>query len=70
VNPAEIALRFALDYPGPDSTLIGVSNLEQLASSLRVLEMSADDELLKKIDDAIGDAMDMRWHEGLAENFE
>ena len=44
--------------------------MDQLASSLRVLDMTADEELLSKIDVAIGSAMNMRWHEGLAENFD
>jgi aryl-alcohol dehydrogenase-like predicted oxidoreductase len=70
MNPAEVALRFALDYPGPDSTLIGVSDEAQLASSLSVLELELPEGLMADIDAAIGSALNMRWHDGLPENYE
>ena len=70
LNTAEVALRFALDYEGPDSTLIGVSSEEQLASSLSALELELPAELLNEIDEAVGSAINLRWHEGLKENFE
>lgn len=70
MNPAEVALRFALDYLGPDSTLIGVSDEAQLQSCLNVLEMELPAGLLEEIDAAIAPAMNMRWHDGLPENFE
>jgi L-galactose dehydrogenase len=70
MNPAEVALRFALDYPGPDSTLIGVSDEAQLQSCLSVSEMEMPEGLLKELDLAIAPALNMRWHEGLPENYE
>lgn len=70
MNPAEVALRFALDYPGPDSTLIGVSDEAQLQSCLSVSEMEMPAGLLNELDLAIAPALNMRWHEGLPENYE
>ena len=70
MNTAEVALRFALNYSGPDSTLIGVSDEAQLHSSLSVLEMALPEDLLAEIDAAIGSALNKRWHDGLPENYE
>ena len=69
-NVAEVALCYALNYAGPHSTLIGVANEEQLASSLAATEQEVPEELQADIDDAVGGALDLRWHEGLPENFE
>jgi len=69
-NVAEVALRFSLDYEGPHSTLIGVSTEEQLRSCLSALDTETPPELLAAIDDAVGDALDLRWHDGLPENYD
>ena len=70
LNVAEVALRFALDYEGPHSTLIGVGTEEQLSSSLSALDSELSPELLASIDEAIGDSMNLRWHDGLPENYD
>ena len=70
VNVAEVALRFALDYEGPHSTLIGVGDEEQLRSSLNAMEADLPEGLLAEIEVAIGAAMNLRWHDGLPENYE
>jgi aryl-alcohol dehydrogenase-like predicted oxidoreductase len=67
---AQVALCYALNYAGPHSTLIGVANEEQLASSLGATEQEIPEELQARIDDAIGGALDLRWHDGLPENFD
>jgi len=69
-NVAEVALRFAIGYEGPHTTLIGVSDEAQLVSSLSALEHELSDELLSELDDAVGAALDLRWHDGLAENYD
>jgi len=69
-NVAEVALKFALSYEGPHSTLIGVGNEEQLSSCLKAAETDISTSLIEEIDHAIGDAMDLRWHDGLPENYE
>jgi len=69
-NVAEVALRYALDYEGPHSTLIGVADEEQLASSLSAVEQDISQELQAELDEAVGEALDMRWHDGLPENYE
>lgn len=70
LNVAEVALRFSLDYEGPHSTLIGVGTEDQLASSLSVLESQAPPGLLAEIDAVVVDALDLRWHDGLPENYD
>ena len=69
-NVAEVALRFAIGYEGPHTTLIGVSDEAQLNSSLSALEQELSDELLSDLDDAVGAALDARWHDGLPENYD
>jgi len=69
-NVAEVALAFAASYEGPHSTLIGVSNEEQLQSCLSAIEQDISDALRTELDEAVGDALNMRWHDGLAENFD
>ena len=70
LNVAEVALRFALDYEGPHSTLIGVGTEDQLESCLSTLERENPKALLDEIDAAIGEAMNMRWHDGLPQNYD
>ncbi|MCH2104670.1 MAG: aldo/keto reductase [Planctomycetes bacterium] len=69
-NVAEVALRFAMGYEGPHTTLMGVSDEAQLDSSLSALEQELSDELLSDLDDAVGGALDARWHDGLEENYD
>jgi L-galactose dehydrogenase len=70
LNIAEVALRFALDQDGIDSTLLGVASEDQLASSLKALTSENPPELMDAIDASIGDALNLRWHEGLPENYD
>jgi L-galactose dehydrogenase len=69
LNIADVALRFAIDQPLTDSILIGVATEEQLASSLSVLDTENPPDLMQAIDASLGDEIDLRWHEGLPENF-
>ena len=69
LNIADVALRFAIDQPLTDSILLGVATEEQLASSLSVLDTENPPDLMQAIDASLGDEIDLRWHEGLPENF-
>lgn len=69
-NVAEVAICYALAYEGPHSTLIGVANEAQLASSLEAAGQEISEELQAEIDEAVAGAMDLRWHDGLQENYE
>ena len=68
VEPAVAALRFCLDHPYVGSTLVGMSNREQVETNLKALEFQLDSALLERIRAAAGSAMDVTWRSGRIEN--
>ena len=69
-NVAEVALCYAVNYEGPHSTLIGVADEDQLNSSLAAIEQDIPEALQEELDAAVGGALNMRWHDGLPQNFD
>jgi L-galactose dehydrogenase len=65
---SEVALRFCFDHPGVTSTLVGMADRKTVDATLKALEMRSDPELLVEIREAIGEAYNVTWPSGLAEN--
>jgi L-galactose dehydrogenase len=68
-NVAEVAICYALAYEGPHSTLIGVADEAQLSSSLDAMTQEITEEFQLEMDEAVAGAMNLRWHDGLPENY-
>jgi len=49
INISDIAIKFAMDYKGVDSTLIGIGRMNSLVRSLRAIELDIDDEHIKHV---------------------
>lgn len=69
LDPAEVALKFCLDYPGAASTLVGLSSSEHVQRNLKAMELSLDAELLQQIAAAVAPVKDLTWPSGLEENY-
>jgi L-galactose dehydrogenase len=69
IDVSEVALRFCFDHPGVASTLIGMADRKTVDATLKALEMRSDPELLAEIRATIGEAYNVTWPSGLAENY-
>ncbi|MEM7310339.1 MAG: aldo/keto reductase [Planctomycetota bacterium] len=65
---AQVALRFALDYGGAASTLVGLRSAEELERNLSAFDAPVEPELLARIEAAVAPLLNRTWHEGLPEN--
>ncbi len=69
-----IALRFSLDHPYVSSTLVGMSNRQQVKANLRVLEeqggSNGDHELLAGIRAILAPVSGRTWPSGRVENYD
>jgi L-galactose dehydrogenase len=65
---ATLALRFCLDHPYVSTTLVGVSNAQEVVSNLRALDESFPSELLAQVDRIVAPVKDMAWQTGRPEN--
>ncbi|MBI1355262.1 MAG: hypothetical protein GC160_13015 [Acidobacteria bacterium] len=63
-----LALRFCLDHPYVSTTLVGMSNREQLAMNLAALDFEIDAALLRKIRSLLEPVSGRIWASGLPEN--
>jgi L-galactose dehydrogenase len=68
LDPALVALRFCVEHPYVASTLVGMSNCEQVETNLKALEFEIDPALLVQIQEIVGPAKDVVWPSGAPEN--
>ncbi|MBV9223091.1 MAG: aldo/keto reductase, partial [Acidobacteriaceae bacterium] len=68
VEPATVALRFCLAHPYLSSTLVGMSNRQQLEENLRALDREPDGELLAQIEALVAPVAGITWASGRKEN--
>jgi L-galactose dehydrogenase len=68
VNIADVAMRFALDYPHVATTIVGMSKLRHVEQNVKVLDFKNDPELLTKIEKLVAPAKNKMWFEGKPEN--
>lgn len=65
---AQVALRFALDCPSVQSTLVGMKSVAELEANLAVLAQESDEELLAEIRALVAPVHNLSWQEGRPEN--
>ena len=68
VNIADVAMRFALDYPHVATTIVGMSKLRHVEQNVKVLDFEIDPELLAKIEKLVAPVKNKMWFEGRPEN--
>jgi len=68
VNVADVAMRFALDYPHVATTIVGMSKLRHVEQNIRVLDFKNDPGLLAKIKKLVAPIKNRMWFEGRPEN--
>lgn len=64
----QVALRFALDHPSVNCTLVGMCNEAEVDANLAVLEQKSNAALLAQICQLVAPVHNQMWVEGLAEN--
>jgi L-galactose dehydrogenase len=69
-KPAEVALRFCLDYPRAATTVVGMSTVAEVEENLRALSAPTDPALLEQIRQIVAPVARMSWHTGLPENWD
>ncbi|MHC4620652.1 MAG: aldo/keto reductase [Planctomycetota bacterium] len=68
VNIADVAMRFALNYPHVATTIVGMSKLRHVEQNIKVLDFKNDPELLAKIEKLVVPVKNKMWFEGKPEN--
>ncbi len=68
VDLAQLALRYCLDHPYVASTLVGMSNRQQLQSNLAALDVEVPPALLRKLRSILEPYAATAWASGLPEN--
>lgn len=68
LNPIQVALRFCLDHPHVSSTLVGMSNAEEVRANLKALDLQIPVELMHEIDSFTAPVHAMTWPSGKLEN--
>jgi L-galactose dehydrogenase len=64
----ELALRFCLDHPFVSSTLIGMSTTREVETSLKLLRITTDKELLAQVEGILAPVFNCEWPSGRPEN--
>ena len=68
VDIADVAMRFCLDHPYVSSTLVGLGSTRQVEASLKLLQISTDQELLRQVRAIVAPAFNYVWPSGRPEN--
>ena len=68
VNVADVAMRFALDYPYVATIIVGMSKLRHVQQNIKVLDFKNTPELLAKIEKLVAPVKNKMWFEGRPEN--
>jgi L-galactose dehydrogenase len=67
-DPADVALRFCIDYPHAATTLVGMSRPDHVERNIRGIETAVDEELLREIAKVVEPVNNMTWPSGRREN--
>jgi L-galactose dehydrogenase len=68
VDPAVVALNFAIQHPYISSTLVGISNPEQVDQNLRAFDFKTDHDLLRAVQQIVEPVKGISWPSGRPEN--
>jgi L-galactose dehydrogenase len=68
LNMADVAMRFALDYPHVATTIVGMSKLRHVEQNVKVLDFKNATELLARIERLVAPVKNKMWFEGRPEN--
>lgn len=68
VDIAQVAMRYALDYPYLATTIVGMSKVNSVKSNLEALDFKIPDGLLEELGPIIAPIKNKMWFEGLPEN--
>ena len=68
VDIADVAMRFCLDHPYVASTLVGMGSTRQVEASLKLMQTSTNQELLRQLQTIIAPAFNRVWPSGRPEN--
>jgi len=68
VNVADVAMRFALDFPYAATTVVGMSKLRHVQQNVKVLDFKNEPELLGNIEKLVAPVKNKMWFEGRPEN--
>jgi L-galactose dehydrogenase len=68
LNPAQVALRFCLDHLYVSSTLVGMSNVEEVRQNVKALHFEMGAELMHAIDSITAPVHSVTWRSGRPEN--
>jgi L-galactose dehydrogenase len=68
VDLSQVALRFCFDHPYVSSTLVGMSNREELRSNLEVLSSQTNSELVGQLRALMAPVLNYVWPSGRPEN--
>jgi L-galactose dehydrogenase len=67
VDPTAMALRFSIGQPYVASTLVGMSNCEQVETNLRALDFEMDPVLLLEVQQIVAPVKNVVWASGLSQ---
>lgn len=68
VDPAVLGLSFAMHHPYIASTLVGISNPDQVEANLEALNFEADPALMHAVEEIVEPVKGMSWPSGRPEN--
>lgn len=70
VDLAELAMQLCFDYPRVASTLVGISDIDQVRKNLRASQTTPDPELLRQVRAILSPVFNHVWPSGLPANRE
>ena len=68
VDIAEVAMKYALDYPYVATTIVGMSKVNHVMSNIKAVNFNIPDGLLDEINKIFDPVKNMMWFEGKPEN--
>lgn len=67
-DPAALALKTCVDFPGVDSTFIGISSKTEVKAACAALEFDAPQEMLDRVRAVLAPVKNVVWPQGRPEN--
>jgi L-galactose dehydrogenase len=68
LSPTAVALRFGLNHPYVSSTLVGMSNVEEVRANVKALDFKLPAYLMHEIDAVTAPVHSITWSSGRPEN--
>lgn len=65
---SDVAIRYALDHPDIQTTIVGISTMHHVTSNLRAVDFRIPPELLAQIERIVAPVRNQMWYEGKPEN--